>query len=587
MTPSPLKRAIANEMHPHFIVHPPVLPTLRNASASPSRRPVTCETEPLPSARKKRVQLLPPPSETPALLRKPEAVVVATAAGLFMLADSALRSVRIAFASIAARTAILGEARRNELWREKRRRECEFLESAVTATEATLENTRRFLTAQRVRADAAEKTLEKIAARRQQLDEAARELRERKKEMIEKECELEEERRKRGVKDAVLVEMEAEMQKGREGVAALEKLARRERDLLKEAGTAQRKKLAGAQRETSRLETLLFEKKSQLERELAERELYFQRHIEAERTLEVASGSLEVAVSDLENRRKRIEDMEAEARVVETQAKRKQEGINAVLMGDVGVDEIKRSIATVKQQQEMYAEAMKAGSETYEAKLSEISEMKDLLEKRDAQLQQLRVKMQGTVARGASQSKEKVIGVSQIAEETREEAVSKAARSTSFTANGDTSKSGDAETNQGSVDIDMDAAQLLLSSTMIRSDAKDQGVAAVVGTTALAVDTGRHRRQSQGNGVELAQVVENARSSAAPAKSESPEVKPKRRRGRPRKSETSAASEKESLQPKRRRGRPRNVEADAIVAAKETPKRKRGRPRKNAPTAPN
>lgn len=503
-----------------------------------------------------------------------------------MLADSALRSVRIAFASIAARTAILGEARRNELWREKRRRECEFLESAVTATEATLENTTTFLTAQRVRADAAEKTLEKIAARRQQLDEAARELRERKKEMMEKESELEEERRKRGVKDAVLIEMEAEMQKGREGVAALEKLARRERDLLKEAGIAQRKKLEGAQRETSRLETLLFEKRSQLERERAERELYFQRHIEAERTLEVASGSLEVAVSDLENRRKCIEDMEAEARLVETQAKRKQEGINAVLMGDVGVDEIKRSIATVKQRQEVYAEAMKAGSETYEAKLSEISEMKALLEKRDAQLQQLRVKMQGNVARGASQSKKKVIGVSQIAEE-KKEAVSKAAKSILFTANGDTSKSGDAETNQGSVDIDMDATQLLLSSTVIRSDAKDQGVAAVVGTTALAVDTGRHRRQSQENGIELAQVVENARSSAVPAKSESPEAKPKRRRGRPRKSETSAASEKEPLQPKRRRGRPRKVEADAIVTAKETPKRKRGRPRKNAPTSPN
>lgn len=572
-------------MLPHLFVQPPLLPCHRSTRGRRSLRTPVCKSEPVPVAKPKRAQLLPAPSEAAALLRKPEAVVAATAAGLFMLAVSALRSVRLAFASVAARSSVLGEARRRALWSEKRRQERLFLESAVNATEATLDNTQTYLAAQRERADAAEKMLEKIAVRRERLDEAARELRDRRKELMEKECELEEERRRKGVKGEALVEMEAELERGREGLNALEKMAERERGLLQEEEATQRERLKNAKKEIARLETLLLENERQLERERAERELYVKKHAEAERTLQVASGSLEVAVSDLEKRRKRIEEMEIEAKTAEVQAKRKQEGINAVLMSDVDVDSIRRSIETVKQQQDVCEEAMIFGKETYQSKLNEITEMRALIAERDAKLKQLHLKMgtdstievtQGEGENGTDEMPGVADGMGQ--------AVPAAANKHSFNGNRGNPHFDVFLPDQKTIDIEMHAKEVLFSSGATENDAEEKRTTEDIGMVASKINTGQLPLDSDRSRFASAETLENACSSPA-SETPIPDIKPKKRRGRPRKVEAPVTSGTDLLKPKRRRGRPKKVQTQEGVAAEAAPKRKRGRPRKTPPNA--
>lgn len=510
--------------------------------------------------------------------------MTATAAGLFLLAASAFRSVRVVFASVSARTSLLGEARRRANRLEKRQRECVFLESAVRATEATLANTETFLAAQRGRADSAEERLEQIAASRQQLDDAAREIRERRRELAEKERELEEERRRAGRDGEVLMKMEVELEKSKDGVEALEKVAEKEKKRLEEEEREQKAKLEEANRETTRLETLLVEKEKQLAREREERDRYMQKHAEAERALEIASGSLERAVTDLEERRKRIEQMEAEAKRVELEAKRKKEGMMAVVKGEVDSGEIEVSMETVQIHRQKCEEAMEKGDEHYKSKLNDINSMKSLLGQRDAELDDLRSRLQ-TVEKAKSvlsvDETEKADNAT-IKPESREDSVANLNNVESSPLPGEGSISSEVASNEYSTDIDTESLSVLSSSGVIQIRSDDDVYATKEGTvTGTAVgEANLHVANGQGSEATTALERTHAITQATPVTSEQRQ-QPKRRRGRPRKNEASTVIEAGSANPKRGRGRPRKVVSDVEVAGDPAPKRKRGRPRKN------
>lgn len=518
---------------PTFFLPPPLLP--KRQTFLP-RKILTARSDsdgndkfelPVP----KRARPLKSPTEVPRLLRNPEAVLAASAAGVFVLVRLAYRSVSNVVTSLTAR--IEAESRAHT-WSEHiaaKQREILFLESAILSTKTTLQNTQSFLVAQKARVEAAEARLSQLGASRERLDAAVDEAHQRKKELTILEYELSAERENVKVNEGELVRLREAIYSTRAELTEFQARIQDERDELRLAEFSQQGKLNEARKQTARLETMVVEKEMELQVEAAERNRHAQAVMSSHEDICESSGMNKEGALDLGADRKQISNTEMQLQVLQSDLFGKFRNAGGDLeSSDNRPEAIDVTLERVREQQETVRALMD------EVRFAEIEKSSpSLVLRNEIAAHAGRLKLVHTEA-PASEHAERV--------------------STDRMHAGTVRYIPEGTSNVGE---------------RPRVAEKVSAAAPVVPALNDAVHIGSARG---------AAAERNMRTTLPLVEVVNSEQPPKRRRGRPRKNSQSPLTDTASAKPKRGRGRPRKATSPLVNVSEQPLKKKRGRPKK-------
>eukprot|EP00177_Eucheuma_denticulatum_P008160 GFKZ01014855.1.p1 GENE.GFKZ01014855.1~~GFKZ01014855.1.p1 ORF type:complete len:631 (+),score=124.35 GFKZ01014855.1:252-2144(+) len=560
-----------------FFLPPPQLPS--SPVFKRHRLPLAC-TKPGPTAPQPSpptttnpqappVLRLPTPSSAPSLLRKPESVLAATAAGLFVLAATAWRSARVVIASFVARSFVLNDFHRRKQLLASREKERLFLETAVDSTQLTLDNTKTFLKAQQKRLAVSTERLRELEVERNELDHAADTVRKRRLELARLEAELDDAKRKGGNGRDDLRELAAKLDRLRDDLRLKEENVRCERERLEKEDAQQKAAVDATRAEADRLESVLVEKEIQLKREREERDAFEKRFGEVEKELGKRNVEFESTLGELEERRRRIESIQKESQSLGRVVKKRK----AWLMqrgGENDLQPVEESSQRLQAEIESTLKSLALARDKKMEKTKERERLAGMVANRDAQISNLKDQLSAlqqeatkdAQLRGPRENTSKEV-LSPAAPVNELDRVLEPFLTQSAASKGDQGESDQKQAFQARMVPD-DATMSLWSTDATIAHASADGNLQSAGPHGRSKVT-----QHTGDIVTLTSTVIS-----------DSDLHTKRRRGRPRK--TPLPDELESKRPKRPRGRPRKTsnQDDTGGTPAAEPKRKRGRPRK-------
>lgn len=460
-----------------------------------------------------------------------------------------------------------------------REKERKFLESAASATEDTVANTKLFLEAQQRRAKLAEEKLERIEVERRELEEVACGVRERETRIAEMEDQLERERRKNLEGKGSLHDMETKVAKMKKELTEFEEKVGHERVKLQKDEDEQKNRMEDVGAEVARLKALLVERENRLKRESAERDRFRERHKEAERDLSVTNDRFEQTLEDLQQRRKKIDQIATQVRSIASLSKKKEQRIR-------NVEEVLASRANMENTENIQLEQKHV--------LSELARLEEKEIKAKLEVEHLGRKV---VAR--EMQVQSMLEELNRLQKVNEEESKKAAKPSIFVEPpvnfaSDLSPPEFREDGEFSSGVRGGKSADQGLSTSILDSGDSDVVSDDVGHSLLRnVSIPKSREydltESRDGSLHVANMTrhESGEDSAinytvAPVADLGEEPQPKKRPGRPRK--VSPADDAEAMKPKRGRGRPRKVKSEGTVAGAPSTKRSRGRPRKESET---
>lgn len=546
--------------------------TIRPSSLSVRRSILACERRPKSSRSEqtstrqetpaKNANLFLDPRSAPTLLRSPASILSLAALGFLTATAFLTRFARRFTADIAARTKLLLASR---VLRERifaRVRERTFLQSAVDATNATLENTQTYLDAQRERAVIAEDRLQKLQSQRDDLREL-----ERRRELLLQQlanCEDELAQRehtsttdKRKVDDSRreletfrkrLADLDVQCDDATVELADLECAAFDAVDLVQKAAEERRSKLE----ETTRLIDNARNAKSRTDVEC--------NNVIAK--VDQLSESVSSALSQVEEQRRLIDDMTQRAEFIKNEIKRKRKDTHLLPETSAFNMRMKSLLDDVGIQQESVRKALSELEGQKNREVEERDALKQQLARREEQVTQLKRKLSQEGPK--SETASAVVELDKISSREQSNGL------------------GDTDTSS-SLNVEIDSRQDPSSFTSKRSEHLEKGLAnkssensssrADVGSSETDIEEAFVENQKKGDHDQLqtAPVVE------LPEDHET--VPPKPKRGGRRKVELSA--ENSPTTKSKRKDKPRETEMSETSSTKTSPKRKRGRPRKN------
>lgn len=507
-----------------FLSPCPVLPSKSKPSSTCQVlqfSPRCCKSP--PPIRRARLPIPFRPSEkTPALLRRPEAVIAATAVALFMLAASALRSVRETFEII--RRGAIGVTEMGDLRAKlrKKKQENEFLKSAVDATRASVENMDVFLRVQKRRVEIVEERLERVTKEKEEVENVLKRVKEREAVVDELRIEMEREK-KEGVAEWRVDEIKGKL----EGV---ERQVNMERNVLQKVQQELRERVEKERKEVAQLREDVRGRNANLDKERRERNIGKERYQLVEQRLEKVRGEFEGTLDELAERRRRIETVEEQTKRIKRIVKKKTQEI-AINEGKLSHN-VKAEIDRLKGERHKFGQLVDHAERGHQNGLGRLQELYKAIADADEKLALLYQSIERTESKDVSDNPGSDIG--NLAQDTKVEHL-----------------------------LDNMPTQI---PGMIFEDQHN-----LQPTTAASVqtDTQMETRGSASTSMDAQQEPQQKRRRGRPRKNpvtDAVKSQPKSR-GRPRKvKQDSSMTEEEPAAPKRKRGRPRKKPVPPLVS---------------------
>lgn len=341
----------------------------------------------------KNANLFLDPKSAPSLLRSPASILTVAAIGFLTAAAFLTRAARRFTADIAARTKLLLSSRvlRERLF--ARVRERTFLQSALDATNVTLENTQSYLDAQRERATVAENRLQKLQSQRDDL----RELERRREVLLQQVSNCEDElaqneqnsrtnkrkadeaRRELDTLRKRLADLDAQCDDATVELADLECAAFDALDLVQKAAEERRTKLE----ETTRL---IDKARSVKRRTDAESNDFLKK-------VDQLNESVSSALSQVEEQRRLINDMTQRAEFIKSEIKRKRKDTHFLPDTSTSTMRMKSLLDDVGNQQQAVRQALSELEGRRNRELEEYDALTQKLALREQQVLQLKKKL--------------------------------------------------------------------------------------------------------------------------------------------------------------------------------------------------
>lgn len=300
---------------------------------------------------------------------------------------------RIATA-VTARARSIAHVRAMHLRFRQQVSEREFLDSAVQATSATLLNTEHFLEKQIARAERAEAQLEELANTQKDVDLTLAREAEMRLALAGVEADLELERKRLQSDENLISHLENEIEKRKNVIVEFERDSEQMEVKLTQSRKSAEDILTEALQDKNRLEFVLEEKKKQLNEEVVARDAQKAALSDAKEQLEEANQTFDTTISHIEERRKHIESVAAEAEEVARIALKKKRNLDAAVEHEAAIGEVEDSLECIQGEQELIRTSL-ADMRVKEAeKDSERTDLRKKVEARDFELEQLRSKLE-------------------------------------------------------------------------------------------------------------------------------------------------------------------------------------------------
>lgn len=524
------------------------------------------------------------------LMRRPEAVAGVLVVGLVMGARFLAEVGKGAAGGAMARMQALVYARGLEGRVGKRLKEKRFLESAVEATEAEVENLGRYLSAQVERARVAEDKLEELAVVRADVESTGELVRERRGALSVVERELEAEKGRKEVNWATVERLESAVEERTCALKKLEEDSALAQKVLLEAEESARRRSASAKADENALRGMLAEKQKLLLEETARHQDERARLHGAEEKVQSEQSKFQMTMSELSRQKEALLLMEEQAAKLERSIEDMRSFRHTVKEEEADLDAVKSSMQRAVEKQQELRGKIQNKDDILRITDTSTAKLRAELDARESALADLKQKLEYSEHRGSipiSATDHVASGLSQSelgrirsdATADQDAAARLVANARSIVNAVEENKDLPAVENSSNQDVVLTASERIKAATRdskaaVKAAARED---AITSTLASVVEEQASKAAAESAPVDVQ--VAFASSAAAP----------KKRRGRPRKMASPAPSStrKESSgddscvpapAPKRGRGRPRKV-ATAVVSSEEE-KISRGRPSK-------
>lgn len=546
----------------------------------------------------KSLKNLPTKEIPPNFLQRPEAVFAVLAIGFLTSMTYLANASRRIFYDVKQRAHQIANRESYDRRYQAKMREKLFLESAIEATQVTIENTKDFLDKQIKRAEAAEGRLEELSASSKEVDKIMEHVVQLKMELKEKESSLEEEHVRVETDQQKITNLEADIEKGKNALNSVDHQISQLRAQLDGTTATTNKALAEATEEAEHHRLCLKQNDERLRDEVLQTDRVRERREKTEQKLESVVTAFEKQMTDIETRRKEIKAVASKAKQVKKVTADGKKAINAGLRKEDDYEQVNVRMEKIWADRDALAKDIDSLREQEAAQFAARESLLKELEDRTSLVAELKQELSELTGEPVQGRK---------ALPSSADAAGSAFRS--FRENEDDvawdelagMKAEDLNVSSFSVESDMEENSLHNSALNGGGDMNSKEFRMVESAwqgddAHLSIDLTTDLQRTQESVFDNVDVpIEHEQPlnlTTAAVEEKSAQVAPKKRRGRSRKSQVSQTSlddastdaEKVTLR-KKGRGRPRKkaVESPGPVADA-APKKRRGRPRKNSVT---
>lgn len=488
------------------------------------------------------------PRRAPALLQNPEAVLALLTFGFVSTAAYLANTARRVTTAVTTRAKLLMETRNIKSRLQSRERERSFLQSAVDATYATLQNTSSYLEAQRERARIAELRLTQLETQHQDLRDVERRREFLAQQLVEAEAELAARKVEFFTDESTLADLRHSVDKHQQTLQHFDVDYKRAQEDLKEAERNAQEALDADCKQFASLEAELNRKDRLIKCAVDATQ---RANIEIERNEEHVNNlqdGITTALTLIEEQRVSINKMSKRVHEVKSDVERKRDGALSAQQ-EHSREHMQTAIAHISKQQESVKQTLSQLNGRAYKHQEEQQKLRDALHAKDETLNEIRGKLTQ-------------IGLSTQLEDTT-------------TVTDTTLTNLDSDSNSDSDTDSVGSNSNKPNDHRTNSDNESTEGNALILSTNFSV---KNKALLSENDADLSS------SSEVPATTPTK----KRPRGRPRKTDKNqeVSTSGEDVKPKRGRGRSRKSTAEVEMTGETTDqlvtKRKRGRPRKSS-----
>lgn len=340
------------------------------------------------------------PKSAPTLFRSPESVLTVAALGFLSMTGFLLRAAKRFTADVASRSKLLLASRSLRERLHARTRERTFLQSALDATDATLQNTKSYLDVQRERAAIAEDRLQKLQSQQEELREL-----EKRRELLLKQLQNNQDelllKEENSTKDRIklddarrtisdyrdrLTALDVQCDEATVELADLECAAFDALDLVQQAAEGRQKKL----KETVHLIESAREAKYMVDED----------SVSVKKKIDRLSESIRSALSQVEEQRHSIDAMSERGKLLKDEIRIKRKGVHVQPRHSVSPMRMKSLLADVQYQHEFVRQSLSDLDERQKQGKEEYDSLQQQLDLRNEQLKLLRSKLNQSENRG-------------------------------------------------------------------------------------------------------------------------------------------------------------------------------------------